>query len=152
MPFEPTYGLPFEAGSDIPGWSLTGGPDGDQPVLAEAVAAQLRRIDDLVQALTDRLSIYPSRIQAGGGSITPTTTIVNTFYNADYYRGTLAVVFATAFTAAPAVMVTAETTLPGNVIECTVSSPTTAGCTLNLARTSQTATPMMWVASERTQA
>ncbi|HEY3485064.1 MAG TPA: hypothetical protein VGK49_06745, partial [Ilumatobacteraceae bacterium] len=94
MPFEALYGLPYEAGSDLPGWSLTGGPDGSQPVLAEAVAAQLRRLDNLIQGLADQFGLFPTSIQAGQASITPTTVITNTFYNASYNRGTVTVNFA----------------------------------------------------------
>lgn len=45
MPSTPTYGLPFEAPGDLPGHTLDGGPVGDQPILAEAVEAELSRID-----------------------------------------------------------------------------------------------------------
>lgn len=151
MPFEPSYGLPVEAGSDIPGWSLTGGPDGSQPVLAEAVAAQLRRLDNLIQGLTDQFSVFPTSIQAGMVSITPTTVIANTFYNASYNRGTAAVVFAQAFASVPSVMGTAITANPGVVMEVSMSSVTSTGCTVNLARSNTTATDIMWVASARTQ-
>lgn len=152
MPFEPSYGLPYEAGSDLPGWSLTGGPDGSQPVLAEAVAAQLRRLDNLVQALTDQFGLFPTSIQAGTASITPTTVITNTFYNASYNRGTATVNFAQTFDSTPSVMATANTTVPGVVIEVSVSSPSSSSCIINLARSSSTATGIFWIASTRTQA
>jgi hypothetical protein len=151
MPFESSYGLPYEAGSDLPGWSLTGGPDGSQPVLAEAVAAQLRRLDNLVQGLTDQFGLFPTSIQAGAASITPATNIVNTFYNANYFRGTVVVNFAQAFGSTPAVVVTPNTTVPGVVIEASVSGPTSALCTLNLARQTSTATGVFWIASDQTQ-
>lgn len=151
MPFEASYGLPYEAGSDLPGWSLTGGPDGSQPVLAEAVAAQLRRLDNLVQGLTDQFGVFPTSIQAGTASITPATNIVNTFYNANYFRGTVVVNFAQAFDATPAVTLTPNTTVPGVVIEATVSSPSSTQCTLNLARQTSTATGVFWIASDQTQ-
>lgn len=151
MPFEALYGLPYEAGSDLPGWSLTGGPDGSQPVLAEAVAAQLRRLDNLIQGLADQFGLFPTSIQAGQASITPTTVITNTFYNASYNRGTVTVNFAQAFGSTPAVMATANTTVPGVVMEVSVSSPASGSCVLNLARSSATATSIMWVASTQTQ-
>lgn len=151
MPFESSYGLPYEAGSDIPGWSLTGGPDGSQPVLAEAVAAQLRRLDNLVQGLTDQFGVFPTSIQAGAASITPATNIVNTFYNANYFRGTVVVNFAQSFDGTPAVIVTPNTTVPGVVIETSVSSPSSSACTLNLARQTSTATGVFWIASDQTQ-
>lgn len=151
MPFEPLYGLPFEAGSDLPGWSLTGGPDGSQPVLAEQVAAQLRRLDNLVQGLTDQFGVFPTSIQAGSASITPTTVITNTFYNASYNRGTVTVNFAQPFGSTPAVMATANTTVPGVVMEVSVSAPGSTSCVLNLARSSATATSIFWIASTQTQ-
>lgn len=151
MPFEPSYGLPYEAGSDLPGWSLTGGPDGSQPVLAEAVAAQLRRIDNLVQGLTDQFSVFPTSIQAGTAGITPTTNIANTFYNAAYFRGTAVVNFGTAFSSIPSVVATAFTANPGVVIEVSISAPLSVSCTINLARSNMTATDIYWVASARTQ-
>lgn len=151
MPFEPSFGLPYEAGSDLPGWSLTGGPDGSQPVLAEAVAAQLRRLDNLVQGLTDQFGLFPTSIQAGVVSIVPATNIVNTFYNAAYFRGTAVVNFAQTFGSTPAVTVTASTTLPGVVIEASVSSPSTSSCTITLARQTSTSTGVFWIAADQTQ-
>jgi hypothetical protein len=153
MPFEPTYGLPYEAPSDLPGWSLTGGPDGDMPILAERVAAQLRRLDDLMQALTDSFGFYPDIIQAGvEDSIALNTAVSTSFYNANYWRGQHTVVFDTPFTTVlPAVMVTAITSLPGTVIECSVSGVSLTGFTINIARQNQTATSVGWVASAQTQ-
>lgn len=152
MPFEPIYGLPTEAASDIPGWSLTGGPDGDMPILAERVAAQLRRLDDLIQALTDSFGFYPAMIQAGyEPSIPLDTSVTTTFYNANYWRGARTVVFDNAFSSTiPAVMVTANSTLPGTVIECSASNTSTSGFTINVARQNQTATGVYWVASAQT--
>ena len=152
MPFEPIYGLPYEAPSDIPGWSLTGGPDGNAPVLAERVAAQLRRLDDLMQGLTDSFGSYPELIQAGDVVVTSSTAVVSGFYNANYFRGSLAVVFATPFTSTiPAVMVTANSAVPGTVIEVSASSVTLTGFNANVAHQSNTTTTLMWVASAQTQ-
>jgi hypothetical protein len=152
MPFEPTYGFPYEAPSDIPGWSLTGGPDGSQPILAEAFAVQLRRIDDQLSTLIDSFGFYPTAIQAGTASVTTSTSVVSGFYNANYFRGSAAVVFATPFTTTtPAVMVTANSTVPGTVIEASASSVTINGCTVNVAHQNNTTLTLMWVASALTQ-
>jgi hypothetical protein len=48
-------------------------------------------------------------------------------------------------------MVTPNTTVPGVVIEATVSSPSSTQCTLNLARQTSTATGVFWIASDQTQ-
>ena len=153
MPFEPIYGFPYEAPSDVPGWSLTGGPEGDQPVLAERVAAQLRRLDDLMQALTDSFGSYPQRIQAGyEAGVMPDTPVTSAFYNDTYWRGTRDVTFAGAFEfTTPSVVVCANSGVPGIVIECSASAVNTVGFTINIARSSQTATGVFWIASEQTQ-
>lgn len=153
MPFEPIYGLPYEAPSDVPGWSLTGGPEGDQPVLAERVAAQLRRLDDLMQALTDSFGSYPDSVKAGYAASIPLDTSVSTsFYNDTYWRGTQTVVFDTPFERTiPAVVVCANSTVPGVVIECSASDPSVNGFTINVARTNQTPTGVHWVAANLTQ-
>lgn len=152
MPFEPIYGLPIEAPSDLPGWSLTGGPDGDQPILAERVAAQLRRLDDLVQQLTDSFGTYPALIQAGAVSVTPSVSVPNTFYNAAYFRGSASVVFATPFTVnTPSVVVCTDSTIPGTLIEASASNVTLTGFNANTARTNTTASMVFWIASARTQ-
>jgi hypothetical protein len=120
-------------------------------VLAEAVAAQLRRLDNLVQGLTDQFGLFPTSIQSGTVNITPTTVITNTFYNASYNRGTATVIFAEPFGATPSVMATANSGNPGVVMEVSVSNPNTTQCTINLARSNTTLTPIMWIASDQTQ-
>lgn len=151
-PFEPVYGLPYEAASDLPGWSLTGGPDGDQPVLAERVASQLRRLDDLVQALQDEFGIYPDLVQAGTDTVALVTSVPTTFYNADYWRGTTTVTFDIEFPllTTPAVMITPHSTVPGTVIECSVQNLTTTSFDAVIARSNQTTTGFSWIASART--
>ena len=153
MPFEPIYGLPYEAPSDVPGWSLTGGPEGDQPILAERVAAPLRRLDDSMQELADSFGSYPPMIQAGyAASIALDTSVTNSFYNASYWRGSRLVTFDVPFEATiPAVVVAAQSAVPGTVIECTASGVSTAGFTITVARTNQTATGVHWIASDQTQ-
>src|SRR5690554_7736615 len=53
MPQTPVYGLPFEAPGDLPGHTLDGGPVGDQPILAEAVEAELSRVDNDIAGLVE---------------------------------------------------------------------------------------------------
>lgn len=152
MPFEPIYGLPYEAPSDIPGWSLTGGPTGNDPVLAERFAAQLRRLDDLMQSLTDSFGSYPDVVQAGQVTVTPNVSVPAGFYNSNYWRGSTSVVFDTPFTSTiPAVLVCSDSALPGTVIECSASSVTLNGFTANVARQNTTTTGVWWVASAQTQ-
>ena len=151
MPFDPLYGLPIEAGTDLPGWSLTGGPDVTQPILAEAVAAQLARIDDRIQALQDAFGTYPEEIQAGTATITPDTEVVNTFYNASYWRGSTVVNYASSFSGIPSVFACAQTTVPGTVIEITISALNATSMTITGARQNTTAFTVLWIASSRTQ-
>lgn len=151
MPFEPIYGLPYEAGTDLPGWSLTGGPDVTQPILAEAVAAQLARLDDRLQSLQDMFGTYPDEIQAGIVNVTPVTEVVNSFYNASYWRGSTVVNYASGFSGTPSVFACAQTGLPGVVIEVSISALSGTDMTITVARSNTTVTPVMWVASSRTQ-
>lgn len=58
MPQTPIYGLPFENPSDLPGHSVTGGPMGDQPILAEAVEDELARID--AQFIPPTMQVFES--------------------------------------------------------------------------------------------
>lgn len=152
MPFEPTYGFPFESPNDLPGWSLTGGPDGEEPILAERVAAQLRRLDDRLQALTDEFGSYPDLMQAGSVLVAPSTLIGTGFYNDSYYRGQEPVVFDTPFTGViPAVFVCTDSTVPGVLIECSASDVTLEGFNANTARQNTTASTVWWIASQQTQ-
>lgn len=152
MPFEPIYGLPYEAPSDLPGWSLTGGPDGEQPILAERVAAQLRRLDDLLQAIADVTGFLPGRIQAGRVTVTPDTSVPGgAFYGSSYYRGVTSVTFAVPFDSIPAVMVCTDSTVPGTLIEASASNVSPTGFDANTARQNTTASVVSWIASEQTQ-
>ena len=51
VPTTPVYGLPHERGVTLPGRTLTGGPTGEDPILAEAVEAELQRVDGDVEDL-----------------------------------------------------------------------------------------------------
>lgn len=61
MPQTPVYGLPFEAPGDLPGHTLDGGPVGDQPILAEAVEAELSRVDGEIADMAADLSDLSTR-------------------------------------------------------------------------------------------
>jgi len=81
MPQTPTYGLPFEhPRDDLPGYTLDGGPAGDQPILAEAVETELARLDNQISALQAQIDALKSRgwqdiTPAGGVIIEENTTI-----------------------------------------------------------------------------
>src|SRR5690606_18898524 len=81
MPQTPTYGLPFEhPRDDLPGYTLDGGPAGDQPILAEAVETELARLDNQISALQAQIDALKSRgwqdiTPAGGVIIDENTTI-----------------------------------------------------------------------------
>lgn len=62
MPQTPVYGLPFESPGDLPGHTLDGGPVGDQPILAEAVEAELSRVDGAIQDASDALAQLENKL------------------------------------------------------------------------------------------
>src|SRR5690606_25483286 len=81
MPSTPTYGLPFEAPGDLPGHTLDGGPAGDQLILAEAVEAELSRVDGDVAGLDMRLTTVenqgaPSWVRIAQGAESNVATFV----------------------------------------------------------------------------
>lgn len=91
------------------------------------------------------------RSYSGQVSITPSTTVVNTFYSDDYFRGTQAITFPSGyFTSAPHVTATAESSVPGTVINVTVLNITTTGCDILLARFTSVATTIHWIAEQST--
>ena len=56
VPTTPIYGLPHEQGVTVPGRTLTGGPSGEDPILAEAVEDELERVDAAVADVQDAVS------------------------------------------------------------------------------------------------
>lgn len=89
------------------------------------------------------------KIAAGVASVTPATLIDGTYLGGDtaLYRGSTAILFPSGlFTAVPFIVVTAETSVPGTLIEATFHTATTTGCTLSVGRTTQTATNVNWIA------
>ena|SRR5690554_1196584 len=75
MPQTPVYGLPFEAPGDLPGHTLDGGPVGDQPILAEAVEAELSRIDGDVADLQAEVARGWTPIASGGEAAVSAFTV-----------------------------------------------------------------------------
>lgn len=57
MPTTPVFGLPFEDASEQPGYTLTGGSSGLDPILAEAVEAAIATINASIQTALDALSL-----------------------------------------------------------------------------------------------
>lgn len=99
MPQTPVYGLPFEAPGDLPGHTLDGGPVGAEPILAEAVEAELSRIDSDVADLQaevargwipigsgEELSNFTIDLTAGGKFPAGTFSLIRV-----YLRGSLTV-------------------------------------------------------------
>jgi hypothetical protein len=76
MPSTPTYGFPYEDPADQPGISITGGPLGTEDILAEAVEAEVERIDNTVTDHESRLALLEAGtsmvgwvpVQAGSSS------------------------------------------------------------------------------------
>jgi hypothetical protein len=76
MPSTPTYGFPYEDPADQPGISITGGPLGTEDILAEAVEAEVERIDNTVTDHESRLTLLEAGtsmvgwvpVQAGSSS------------------------------------------------------------------------------------
>lgn len=154
MKVEPLYGLPVEEPGDVEGWSINSGQPGD--LLAEAIAAELDRIETAVAAYQAQVDILPRIIQTGSVAL-PFEVFVsrpNTFYNAPYYLGSQSVVFARPFDAPPAVVVIPNNTAqPGFSIEASASNVSTSGFTARLAVNAVFVGTFQsrWMAVERTQ-
>jgi len=65
VPVTPVYGLPHERGVTLPGRTLTGGPTGDDPILAEAVEAEVERVDGDVVDLQQAIAALPRVVDQG---------------------------------------------------------------------------------------
>lgn len=132
------YALPYPAATDP--------PDGATQIqaLATAVDTNLKTVDNKVVAIP--------KIQAGQVSVTPGGTAINFFSGSgQYYRGTATVTFATAFSATPAITVSAATSVPGTFLEASVSGASATGFTINVARVDTTSQPVYWIAVSQTQ-
>lgn len=99
----------------------------------------------------DTLEVPPpvTKFSTGIVGVTPDTLVDATWLGGDtaLYRGSTPVTFPVGlFTAAPRITLGAESAFPGTYIACSFSAATKDGCTINLARTSQTATNVHWMA------
>lgn len=65
MPTTPVYGLPHERGVTLPGRTLTGGPTGDDPILAEAVEAELIALRGQLESLRQEVAQMPQILDRG---------------------------------------------------------------------------------------
>lgn len=154
MRFEPLYGLPVEEPGDVEGWSVTAEQPG--PILAEAVAAELARIEAEYEAFTDRLASLPRRWLTGTVFMYSTSfrDIGSSFYNTDYRRGAEAVEFEQPFNTTPAIVVIPNNAnIPGFSIEMSVSDSSPSGFVANLAVSGNFSGTFVsrWIAVETTQ-
>ncbi|MFB7900384.1 hypothetical protein ACFC1B_29150 [Streptomyces xiamenensis] len=86
---------------------------------------------------------------AGTVDITPSTPVTNALYNGTFYRGEAVITFpAGVFTSPPVMSVTARSTVPGTVMECTYTSVSTTGVTVIVARSNQNSVILDWVAEQ----
>lgn len=88
MPSTSNFGFEYETPNTLPGVTLTGGPDGTSPILAQQVDAALTGIDNQTEDNTDDIAVMQATLagmvpvygrveRAGTQSIdTSTTTIV----------------------------------------------------------------------------
>lgn len=154
MRVEPLYGLPVEEPGDVEGWSINSGQSGD--LLADAIAAELDRIDGDITAFAAALAALPRTVQAGNVRLPFEifTTVNQAFYNGVQWRGAESIVFERQFESVPAVvLVPNNTSQPGFSIECTVSNVTTAGFTARLSVNASFSGTFIsrWIAMEPTQ-
>ncbi|MFB9661604.1 hypothetical protein ACFQS3_02680 [Glycomyces mayteni] len=90
-----------------------------------------------------------AKVLSGTVAVTPVTSVSDPAFAASYYRGTSAVSFPVGFfSTAPNVTISAVASVPGLVIEATVTGASTTGFTANLARSSTSATTLSWIAVE----
>lgn len=154
MRVEPLYGLPVEEPGDVEGWSVVDGQPGD--LLADAIAAELDRIEAGITAFQATIAGLPSTIQAGNFRLPREVfvSVSSSFYNSNYLRGSEAVVFNQPFDEVPAVVVLpGNAGLPGFSIEATAANVTTSGFTALLAVSGNFTGTFVsrWIAVERTQ-
>lgn len=104
---------------------------------------------DTVTAITTVCGVVPL-MQSGQVSILATTGASGSI--GSYYRGSATITFATPFGAAPVVITSGNSGIPGEVIEVSPSSVSTTGFTMNIARgDNTTSTICYWIAIEHTQ-
>jgi hypothetical protein len=152
--FEPLYGLPVEEPGDIEGWSINADLGG--PLLADAIAAELSRIEANYNALAAVLNALPGNIQAGRVAMVQAVFRLKNdpFYNNPGWLGSEAVTFARPFDAPPSVVLIPQLfAQPGNIVEVSANKVTESGFTGVLFAQNPPATQYTsgWIAMERTQ-
>jgi len=151
---EPLYGLPVEEPGDVEGWSVNVGQPG--VLLADAIAAELARIESSIEAFQAVIDRLPRTWQAGNVRLPfEVFTIVSSgFYNTNYWRGAEGIVFEQPFEEPPMVVILPNNTSdPGFSMEASASNITTSGFTARLAVSSSFVGTFInrWIAVERTQ-
>lgn len=154
MRTEPLYGLPVEEPGDIEGWSI----NADQPgaLLADAIAAELFRIEADYNAIVATLSALPMNIQAGRVAMVNAVFRLKNdpMFDSAGWLGSEAVTFARPFDSPPSVVLIPNLlTIPGVVVEVGAYNVTESGFTGALFADSPPATQYTsgWIAVERTQ-
>lgn len=137
MPTTNHYGIRYPSGTDSP----NGAPQMQQ--LATDVDTALNGVDVAVQSIP--------KVAAGQVSITPTTSRTLDWGGSFKYGNTTVTFPAGYFSSAPSVVISANSSVPGIVIEATPSNVSATGFTANLARTDSTATIIYWQAIQQTQ-
>lgn len=155
MRFEPLYGLPVEEPGDIEGWSINADLGG--PLLADAIAAELSRIEAEYDAIAAQLNALPANIQSGTVAMVQAVFRAKNdpFYNTSGWLGSEAVTFAHPFDSPPSVVLLPQLfTLPGEIVEVSAYNVTESGFTGILFADNRPATQYTsrWIAVERTQA
>lgn len=151
---EPLYGLPVEEPGDIEGWSINADLPG--PLLADAIAVELTRIEAAYNAVAAVLGALPANIQAGRVAMARAVFRVKNdpFYNSAGWLGSQAVIFARPFDSPPAVVLIPQlSTFPGEIVEVGAYNVTESGFTGSLFADNPPAAQYTsgWIAVERTQ-
>ena len=99
-------------------------------------AIQAKADVSTTDALANEISSLP---MVASGHVTVTPTVANAISSAS-------VTFPRAFSGVPSVTATAQSSVPNQVTQVTVSNVTATGCTVYMYRTTMTATNIMWIA------
>lgn len=99
-------------------------------------AIQAKADASTTDALANEISSLP---MVASGYVTVTPTVANAISSAS-------VTFPRAFSGVPSVTATAQSSVPNQVTQVTVSNVTATGCTVYMYRTTMTATNIMWIA------
>lgn len=154
MRFEPLYGLPVEEPGDQEGWSINADLPG--PLLADAIAAELSRIEAAYNTQAAALASLPIDIQVGRVALPRAVwRFINyPMYNGPGQRGQQAIRFARPFDEPPIVVLIPQLfTQPGDIVEVTAASITESGFTAYMFAENPPATQYTsgWIAVEATQ-